>query len=126
MARSRSRVPPPTRRALARAALVAALACAAFPPAFASEDAETRRARKEAFHSGNAGTTFLEVSAVVAAAPLGVFIRRALDVMKGVRVTFGGIVADTRGRPLDAVHVVLKDAIFCVFPVAWDLSLNMC
>ena len=68
MARSRSRDPPPTRRALARAALVAALACAAFPPAFASEDAETRRARKEAFHSGNAGTTFLEVSAVVAAA----------------------------------------------------------
>ena len=49
---------------------VAALACAAFPPAFASEDAETRRARKEAFHSGNAGTTFLEVSAVVAAALL--------------------------------------------------------
>ena len=121
MARSRSRDPPPTRRALARAALVAALACAAFPPAFASEDAETRRARKEAFHSGNAGTTFLEVSAVVAAAPLGVFIRRALDVMKGVRVTFGGIVADTRGRPLDAVHVVLKDAIFCVFPVAWAM-----
>lgn len=121
MARSRSRDSPPTRRALARAALVAALACAAVPPAFASEDAETRRARKEAFHSGNAGTTFLEVSAVVAAAPLGVFIRRALDVMKGVRVTFGGIVADTRGRPLDAVHVVLKDAIFCVFPVAWAM-----
>ena len=121
MARSRSRDSPPTRRALARAVLVAALACAAVPPAFASEDAETRRARKEAFHSGNAGTTFLEVSAVVAAAPLGVFIRRALDVMKGVRVTFGGIVADTRGRPLDAVHVVLKDAIFCVFPVAWAM-----
>ena len=121
MERARSRGFLPARRALARAALLAALACAAFPPAFASEEAETRRARKEAFHSGNAGTTFLEVSAVVAAAPLGVFIRRALDVMKGVRVTFGGIVADTRGRPLDAVHVVLKDAIFCVFPVAWAM-----
>lgn len=121
MARSRCRDPPPARRALARAALLAALACAAFPPAFASEDAETRRARKEAFHSGNAGTTFLEVSAVVAAAPLGVFIRRALDVMKGVRVTFGGIVADTRGRPLDPVHVVLKDAMCCVFPIAWAM-----
>ena len=121
MQRSRFRDFLPARRALARAALLAALACAAFPPAFASEDSETRRARKEAFHSGNAGTTFSEVSAVVAAAPLGVFIRRALDVMKGVRVTFGGIVADPQGRPLDAVHVVLMDALFCVFPIAWAM-----
>ena len=121
MERARSRGFLPARRALARAALLAALACAAFPPAFASEEAETRRARKEAFHSGNAGTTFVEVSAVVVAAPLGVFIRRALDVMKGVRVTFGGIVADKRGRPLEAAHVVLKDALCCVFPVAWAM-----
>jgi hypothetical protein len=108
--------------------LLVALACVAFPHAVAArasnandDDADSRRARKAAFYSGNAGTTFFEVSAVIAAAPLGVFIRRGLDVMKGVRVTFGGIVADNRGKPLHPTHVVLKDVVFCAFPVSFAM-----
>lgn len=99
--------------------------CVSFPHVFAvgsNEDRDTERealrARKVAFHSGNEGTTFSEVSLVVLAAPLGVFIRRAMDVRKGVRVTFGGIVANDRGHPVDAVHVVAKDFVTCVVPVA--------
>ena len=113
------------RRKLTSTALVFALVCVSFPHVFAvgsNEDRDTERealrARKVAFHSGNEGTTFSEVSLVVLAAPLGVFIRRAMDVRKGVRVTFGGIVANDRGHPVDAVHVVAKDFVTCVVPVA--------
>ena len=112
--------------ALAPGALVLFCLCLSLPHVFADasnaiadRDAQRalQRARKVAFHSGNTGTTFSEVSLVVLAGPVGMFIRRAVDVNKGVRVTFGGIVANDRGKPLDAVHVVGKDFLWCVLPV---------
>ena len=71
---------------------------------------------KEAFHAGNEGTTFLEVSAITLAVPAGVAARRALDVLRDVRVTPGGILVNARGAPLDPLHVIFKDFVFCVFP----------
>ena len=47
-------------------------------------------------------------------------VARGAHVREG-RLDDGVRVDAARGRPLDAVHVVLKDAIFCVFPVAWAM-----
>ena len=102
-------------RALAPLALLAFVALVSPASSSASADASGRSA-KEAFHAGNEGTTFLEVSAITLAVPAGVAARRALDALRGVRVTPGGVLVNARGAPLDPLHVIVKDFVFCVFP----------
>ena len=101
-------------RALAPLALLAV--ALVFPPSTSASADVPGRSEKEAFHAGNEGTTFLEVSAITLAVPAGVAARRALDVLRDVRVTPGGILVNARGAPLDPLHVIFKDFVFCVFP----------
>ena len=89
---------------------------AGLPPSTSASADVPGRSEKEAFHAGNEGTTFLEVSAITLAVPAGVAARRALDVLRDVRVTPGGILVNARGAPLDPLHVIFKDFVFCVFP----------
>ena len=64
-------------RALAPLALLAV--ALVFPPSTSASADVPGRSEKEAFHAGNEGTTFLEVSAITLAVPAGVAARRALD-----------------------------------------------
>lgn len=97
---------------LASASLAAS--APASPPPAAADDAA---ARKAAFHAGNDGTTFLEVSAITACVPLGVLARLALDAYEGVRVEpRGGLLVSRDGRPLRPSRVYLRDFLLCVLP----------
>ena len=97
---------------LASASLAAS--APASPPPAAADDAA---ARKAAFHAGNDGTSFLEVSAITACVPLGVLARLALDAYEGVRVEpRGGLLVSRDGRPLRPSRVYLRDFILCVLP----------
>ena len=77
----------------------------------------TKRERKEAFVSGNDGTTFTEVSAIVAIVPLGAAARRALDVARGIRMNAKGeTITGSGAKVTSAAHGIVADFVFLVVP----------
>jgi len=107
-----------------RIALMAALLLITCPlPAWGAKAAakgaipSTKRERKEAFVSGNDGTTFTEVSAIVAIVPLGAAARRAFDVARGIRTNAKGETIDGSGAKVtSATHGIVADFVFLVAP----------
>ena len=107
-----------------RIALMAALLLIMCPlPAWGAKAAakgaipSTKRERKEAFVSGNDGTTFTEVSAIVAIVPLGAAARRALDVARGIRMNAKGeTITGSGAKVTSAAHGIVADFVFLVVP----------
>jgi len=75
-----------------------------------------RRTVREAFVKNLNGTSFAEVSAITNVVPLGVATRHAIDAMRGVRTTPGGVAVDARGNPLRAMPMVCLDFVCVVLP----------
>ena len=67
-----------------------------------------RRGTQAAFHAGNDGTTFLEVSAITACVPLGVLARLALDAYRRARGAARRPRRLRDGRPLRPSRVYLR------------------
>ena len=107
-----------------RIALMAALLLIMCPlPAWGAKAAakgaipSTKRERKEAFVSGNDGTTFTEVSAIVAIVPLGAAAGRALDVARGIGMNAKGeTITGSGAKVTSAAHAVVADFVFLVVP----------